>query len=779
MRPKWLVLVATVGTVAALAPLVTSSAQAAATRYEAETGTISQGVVESNHAGFTGTGFVNYDNVTGSYVQLSVTAASAGTATIGFRYANGTTVNRPMTITVNGVAVSTAHAFNGTGNWDTWQTATITAPVNAGTNTIRATATTANGGPNLDWVEVDVTPTTPPSSPPPGTSTDYQAEDATISQGTVANNHTGFTGTGFVDYTNVTGSYVEWSVTEETAGQQTLTLRFANGTTVNRPMTITVNGTTVATGMAFNGTGNWDTWKDATLTATLNAGSNLIRATATTANGGPNVDRLSVTGGGGGGGDTTPPTVPGNPRSTGVTSSSVSLAWDASTDDTAVTGYDVYNGSALATTVTGTTATVGGLAAATAYTFTVKAHDAAGNASAASNPVTATTGPSTGGPAVPFGSHQFPYIPGTLKPSGAQSTIDQAVVTYYNKWKAAFVKQNCSNGWYEIISPDADHPYVAEAQGYGMMIIATMAGADPNAKTIFDGMVKYMLAHPSVNNHDLLAAEQDTSCKSVNGSDSATDGDMDVAMGLLLADRQWGSGGTYNYKQLAIRHINAIKASEVNPTTHLLLLGDWSTPGDSLYWTTRPSDFMVDHMRAFRVATGDSAWDTIRSAHQTVITNLQNQYAPNTGLLPDFVVNTNTSPKPAPGKVLEDANDGKYWWNSCRVPWRIGEDAITSGDATALAPERKLNTWIKSKTGGNPNSIAVGYSLSGSQISSGSEPAFFAPFAVSALTDPGSQAWLDALWTKMVNTGFTSNDYYSTSIQLQVMIIASGNYWLP
>jgi hypothetical protein len=34
-------------------------------------------------------------------------------------------------------------------------------------------------------------------------------------------------------------------------------------------------------------------------------------------------------------------------------------------------------------------------------------------------------------------------------------------------------------------------------------------------------------------------------------------------------------------------------------------------------------------------------------------------------------------------------------------------------------------------------------------------------------------------WTKMVNTGFTSNDYYSTSIQLQVMIVASGNYWVP
>ncbi|MET7395101.1 hypothetical protein ABZS66_16590, partial [Dactylosporangium sp. NPDC005572] len=83
------------------------------------------------------------------------------------------------------------------------------------------------------------------------------------------------------------------------------------------------------------------------------------------------------------------------------------------------------------------------------------------------------------------------------------------------------------------------------------------------------------------------------------------------------------------------------------------------------------------------------------------------------------------------------------------------------------------------KTGGNPNNIAVGYSLGGTAISSGSEPAFFAPFAVAALTDPGSQAWLDALWTKMLNTSFTSTDYYSTSIQLQTMIVASGNYWVP
>ena len=512
----------------------------------------------------------------------------------------------------------------------------------------------------------------------------YQAEDATISQGTVATNHTGFTGSGFVDYVNTTGSFVEWTVTAEAAGSATLAIRYANGTSTNRPMTIAVNGTVVAAGTAFPGTANWDTWTTASLTATLAAGTNTVRATATTANGGPNVDSLTVT--------------------------------------------------------------------------------------------TGTTG---GGPAVPFGSHRFPYVAGTLRPSGSVSTVDQQVVTYYNKWKSAFVKHNCGNGWTEIISPDADHPYVAEAQGYGMVIIATMAGADSSAQSNFDGMVKYMLAHPSVHNPDLLAAEQDSSCRSVDGSDSATDGDLDVAYGLLLADRQWGSAGTFNYRQLAIRHINAIKANEVNPTTHLLKLGDWSECCDALFWTTRPSDFMLDHMRAFRSATGDSAWDTIIGAHQSLITTLQNQFAPNTGLLPDFVVTTNTTPKPAPGEVLEDPNDGKYFWNSCRTPWRIGTDAITGANAASQASARKINSWIKSKTGGNPNSIAVGYSLSGSAIDSGSEPAFFAPFAIAALTDPGSQAWLDALWTKMVNTSFTNNDYYSTSIQLQVMIIASGNYWIP
>jgi hypothetical protein len=73
--------------------------------------------------------------------------------TLRFRYANGTTVNRPLAVSVNGGPAGTV-AFNGTGAWTTWQTVTTTATLAAGTNTVRATATTADGGPNSDYLEV-------------------------------------------------------------------------------------------------------------------------------------------------------------------------------------------------------------------------------------------------------------------------------------------------------------------------------------------------------------------------------------------------------------------------------------------------------------------------------------------------------------------------------------------------------------------------------------------------------------------------------------------------
>ena len=88
--------------------------------------------------------------------------------------------------------------------------------------------------------------------------------------------------------------------------------------------------------------------------------------------------------------DTTAPSTP-TLSASGTTQTSTNLSWTAATDNVAVTGYNVYRGTTLLTTVTGTTYTATGLTASTAYSFTVKAKDAAGNLSASSNTVTITT----------------------------------------------------------------------------------------------------------------------------------------------------------------------------------------------------------------------------------------------------------------------------------------------------------------------------------------------------------------------------------------------------
>ena len=105
----------------------------------------------------------------------------------------------------------------------------------------------------------------------------------------------------------------------------------------------------------------------------------------------------------GGGGDTTPPSVPGTPAVSGVTSSGAVLSWTASTDNGGVAGYNVYREQGATDTLLasppGPSATLTGLTANTAYQVYIRARDAAGNLSANSAPATFATLPGAGGTA--------------------------------------------------------------------------------------------------------------------------------------------------------------------------------------------------------------------------------------------------------------------------------------------------------------------------------------------------------------------------------------------
>jgi chitodextrinase len=98
---------------------------------------------------------------------------------------------------------------------------------------------------------------------------------------------------------------------------------------------------------------------------------------------------------GSGSGDTTAPSAPTNLSSPSHTTSTVALSWTASTDNVGVAGYQILRGGTEVATSTGTSYTDTGLTASTAYTYTIKAYDAAGNVSAASAPLAASTSAAT------------------------------------------------------------------------------------------------------------------------------------------------------------------------------------------------------------------------------------------------------------------------------------------------------------------------------------------------------------------------------------------------
>ncbi|NEA24594.1 glycosyl hydrolase family 18 protein [Actinomadura bangladeshensis] len=129
-----------------------------------------------------------------------------------------------------------------------------------------------------------------------------------------------------------------------------------------------------------------------------------------------------------------PPSAPAGLKTTVKTTKTVSLAWDAAkAGSLPITAYEVYNGSALATTVPETNATVTGLTPNTEYTFTVKARDRKGNLSPASGPVTVKTNnpaDDTQAPSVPSGLHSTGKDSGSVKLAWTASSDNTGVANY-------------------------------------------------------------------------------------------------------------------------------------------------------------------------------------------------------------------------------------------------------------------------------------------------------------------------------------------------------------
>lgn len=426
-----------------------------------------------------------------------------------------------------------------------------------------------------------------------------------------------------------------------------------------------------------------------------------------------------------------------------------------------------------------------------------------------------------------FPSQQI-YPGSSLRPSSyTQDELDFQVRDFYNQWKARYFTevegsnppQAFSHYNLEYLNSPRKAVTVSEQHGYAMVIEAYLGN-----QADFDKMVAFYQAHMSLYakpNEDIdppnhmmcwqqLAGKKGAIVDVSKGPDSATDGDEDIAYALLLADKQWGSLGMYNYKEMALNIIRDFPRVMIGSSAlpgvvkdPVLWLGDWTIHNynngtDKWLGSTRPSDWMFSHYTSWISALEEAGnlsdaviISDMRNLMYSIADRINTVHAPETGLMPDFILKStngvydeNGTYNPPVGALLEGTRDETFSWNACRVPWRFGTDVVLSGNTELLPQLQKMNEFFKSVSGRNPSLITTGYELDGTPTGSGSDMAFTAPLLVSAMVPmaDGSwdQAWLDTLWDYVVNNPLMENaDCYGNTIKLQAMIIASGNWWLP
>jgi hypothetical protein len=143
------------------AALTGFSSTASAAVYQAESGALTGGAVaQTDHSGYTGTGFAGGfidANKGNAQTAMTVNVATAGSYTLGLRYANGTGGSKTLSLYINGTKLKQT-TLNATADWNSWATQNETATLNAGNNTVAYKFdTTDSGNANLDSLTVTST----------------------------------------------------------------------------------------------------------------------------------------------------------------------------------------------------------------------------------------------------------------------------------------------------------------------------------------------------------------------------------------------------------------------------------------------------------------------------------------------------------------------------------------------------------------------------------------------------------------------------------------------
>ncbi len=300
------------------------------------------------------------------------------------------------------------------------------------------------------------------------------------------------------------------------------------------------------------------------------------------------------------------------------------------------------------------------------------------------------------------------------------------------------------SGSYARIKWDEPDFTVSEGIGYGMLIMVYMDNALNNTQSKFDKLWAY---YKKWANNNGLMHWKIRGFNSIDQQNAATDAELDVALALLMAYKQWGDA---KYNTEAKDLIKKIWQHEVNGNKYL-------KPGDVWDDKKNPSYFCTAALELFKEVDNND-WTTVITNSYKLLKSCRDS---STGLVPDWCSEQ--------GNMIED----KYSYDATRTPWRMAIAYVWFGHSDAKDVAGKMAQWIKTSTSGKPLNVKDGYKLNGTATGQYCIPAYLGPFTNAAMVDATHEQWLTDGYN-MLRTFSADDNYYNECLQVLTQLLATG-----
>jgi endo-1,4-beta-D-glucanase Y len=362
-------------------------------------------------------------------------------------------------------------------------------------------------------------------------------------------------------------------------------------------------------------------------------------------------------------------------------------------------------------------------------------------------------------------AYPFPYQADYPYGTRATTITSAQVQSVYSSWLTNYYIESGDKariGWYDPAAPaqgcstDAGDCTVSEGIGYAMLIMVYMDNSTNSTQAKFDKLLAYYNANLDGNG---LMNWLITGFSGAKKTGAATDADLDVALAMCMAYKQWGDA---KYQTGATTILGKIWDKEVG--SNAFKPDDQGT--GNLF---NPSYFAVGAARVFAAVDKNHAWSTVADGCLSKLQTIQGKYS--TGLVPDWVDGNNSA--------VDHNGSGttSFGYDAVRTPWRVLLDYLWFGTATSKTFEQKIDTWIQGKVA-NASAIKIEYSIDGSTYNAGQNASYQGALTVPAMTNAiaADTTWLRMGSQSLMRLGDNLVSYYNVSWQVLYALTLSGNF---